>query len=50
MILIKIYVKPNQSPDPNAVGAGCHRATVSAVAVHVARPARLNFGRHSHRL
>jgi len=26
--------QPNQSPEPTAVGAGCHRAAGSAVAVH----------------
>jgi hypothetical protein len=41
---------PNHSPEPTAVGAGCHRATGSAVAVHGGWPSAktrrwLSFGR-----
>ena len=36
------------SPEPTAVGAGCHRATGSAVAVHVASRRWLSFFRWPH--
>jgi len=39
-----MIVPPNQkSPEPTAVGAGCHRATGSAVAVHVTSRRWLGF-------
>jgi len=43
LFMVKTRLWPNQSPEPTAVGAGCHRATGSAVAVHAASRRWLSF-------